>query len=346
MHHFQGDPDDLLGKAYDRRVAGRLVRCAAPYRGRVVLTCALMLLAAAGDLALPYLFGLGLDVVNPTLRRVVLGRSGLAALNLLLLAFLVAIAVRFAAYSGQLYLTSWIGQRLVYDLRSRLFRHIQRLGIRYIDQRGIGSIMSRIQNDVSVINELFTDGLVGILSDFVILFGIVAIMLLTNWRLALLTFAVMPILVATVIWWRRHAIDAYRMTRIAIARVNANLAESIAGVRVVQAFSREPLNMERFRETNYENLEASLWAARLSAVLFPVVQFAQMLATALVLGVGGHMVLGGSAFTIGELFAFVAYISRFYDPISDLSQRYNTMQAAMVAGERIFGLEDVEPEIQ
>ncbi len=346
MHHFHGDPDDLLGKAYDRRVAGRLVRCAAPYRGRVVLTCALMLLAAAGDLALPYLFGLGLDVVNPTLHRVVLGRSGLAALNLLLLAFLVAIAVRFAAYSGQLYLTSWIGQRLVYDLRARLFRHIQRLGIRYIDQRGIGSIMSRIQNDVSVINELFTDGLVGILSDFVILFGIVAIMLLTNWRLALLTFAVMPILVATVIWWRRHAIDAYRMTRIAIARVNANLAESIAGVRVVQAFSRETLNMERFRETNYENLEASLWAARLSAVLFPVVQFAQMLATALVLGVGGHMVLGGSAFTIGELFAFVAYISRFYDPISDLSQRYNTMQAAMVAGERIFGLEDVEPEIQ
>lgn len=345
MHHFHGNADDLLGKAYDSRVARRLLQRALPYRWQLALTTLLMLIAAGADLALPFLFGLGLDTVNPSLNREVAGRSGLDALNLLMIVFLVAITVRFAAYFGQLYLTSWVGQRIVFDLRSRLFSHLQRLSIRYIDQRGVGSIMSRVQNDVSVINELFTDGLIGILSDFVILIGIVTVMLATNWRLALLTFAVIPLLVITMIWWRRRAIEAYRATRVAIARVNANLAESIAGMRVVQAFSREPLNMTRFREINQENLDASLWAARLSAVLFPAVQLAQALATALVLLVGGRIVLGSDAFTIGELFTFVAYVTRFYDPISQLSQRYNTMQAAMVAGERIFQLEDVEPEI-
>lgn len=346
MWHFSGNADDLLGKAYDSRVARRLLSRVTPYRWRLALTVACMLAAAGADLALPYLFGLGLDVINPGSGRTFAGRTGMPALNLLALVFVVVIGLRFATYAGQLYLTSWVGQRLVYDLRSSLFAHLQRLSIRYIDKRGVGSIMSRVQNDVSVINDLFTDGLVGILMDLVILFGIVAVMLATNWRLALLTFAVMPLLIATVIWWRRRAIAAYRATRIAIARVNANLAESIAGMRVVQAFARELRNMERFRSVNQENLDASLWAARLSAILFPVVQVSQALATALVLYVGGRIVLGGSAFTIGELFTFVAYISRFYEPISDLSQRYNVMQAAMVAGERIFDLEDVQPEVE
>ncbi|MDI3341032.1 MAG: ABC transporter ATP-binding protein [Sphaerobacter sp.] len=344
--HMRGEADDLLGKAYDSRVARRLLSRALPYRHRLLLATCCVLISAGADLALPYLFGLGLDVVNPTAPRTVAGRSGVAALNLLMVLFVLAIAVRFLAYYGQLYLTSWVGQRLVFDLRSRLFAHLQRLSIRYIDKRGVGSIMSRIQNDVSVINELFTDGLIGILTDFVVLFGIVAVMLATNWRLALLTFAVMPPLVVTVVWWRRQAIAAYRATRVAIAKVNANLAESFAGMRVVQAFTREVRNMARFREINRENLDASLWTARLSAILFPAVQLAQALATALVLYVGGRILLGGAGFTIGELFTFVAYISRFYEPISDLSQRYNVMQAAMVAGERIFDLEDVAPEIE
>ncbi|HET9014359.1 MAG TPA: ABC transporter ATP-binding protein [Thermomicrobiaceae bacterium] len=340
-----GDPDDLLGKAYDSRIARRLVGKARPYGKQVLLTTVLMLAASAADLSLPYLFGVGIDLVDPTSGRTFFGHTGIGGLNLLMAVFMVAIIFRFAAYAGQLYFTSWVGQNIVFDLRSMLFSHIQRLGIRYIDQRGVGSIMSRIQNDVGVINDMFTDGLVGILSDFLILFGIIGVMLLTNWRLALLTFAVIPILVGTMLWWRRHAISAYRSMRIAIARVNANLAESIAGMRVVQAFTREQRNMRVFDEINEDNLDASLWAARLSAVLFPVVQIVQAMATALVLFVGGRLVLGASGLTIGELFSFVAYITRFYDPISDLSQRYNTMQAAMVAGERIFGLEDVEPEI-
>jgi ATP-binding cassette subfamily B multidrug efflux pump len=346
MWHFQGDADDLTGKAYDSRVAGRLARRVLPYWRRLLLTVVLMLLAAAGDIALPYLFGLGLDVVNPASGRTFLGLTGVPALDALMVVFVVAIGIRFGAYFGQLYLTSWIGQRVVFDLRSTLFRHMQRLGIRYIDRRGVGSVMSRLQNDVSVISELFTEGLVGIMSDFLVLAGIVVVMLATNWRMALLTFAVLPIIVVTMNWWRRRAVAAYRATRYAIARVNANLAESVAGVRVVQAFARENRNMERFRLVNNDNLEANLSAARLSAMLFPMVQIVEMLATALILYVGGRLILGGAAFTVGELFTFAAYISRFFDPIRDLSQRYNTMQAAMAAGERIFDLEDVEPEIQ
>lgn len=339
------DPDDILGKAYDSRVARRLARQAVPYRKQLILTAILMITTAIADLALPYLFGLGLDVISPSSGRTFFGRTGMSALNILIIVLAVSIAVRFFSYYGQTYYTSWIGQRVILDLRSSLFRHLQRLSIRYIDQRGVGSIMSRLQNDVSVINELFSDGLVGIMADFAILIGIVIVMLLTNPKLALLTFAVMPVMAVTMVWWRKHAISAYRDMRITIARVNANLAESISGVRVVQAFSRELRNMQRFQQINGDNLDASVTAARLSAILFPIVQVVEAVATGLVLFIGGRIILGGSAFTIGELFTFVAYISRFYEPIRDLSQRYNTMQAAMVAGERIFGLEDVEPEI-
>lgn len=339
------DPDDILGKAYDSRVARRLARQALPYRKQLILTAFLMVTTAAADLALPYLFGLGLDVISPSSGRTFLGRTGMPALDILIPVLAVSVLIRFFSYYGQTYFTSWIGQRVVLDLRSSLFRHLQQLSIRYIDQRGVGSIMSRLQNDVSVINDLFSDGLVGIMADFAILAGIVIVMLLTNSKLALLTFAVMPVMAVTMVWWRKHAIAAYRSMRITIARVNANLAESIAGVRVVQAFSREMRNMQRFREINGDNLDASVLAAKLSAILFPIVQIVEAVATGLVLFIGGRVILGGSAFTIGELFTFVAYISRFYEPIRDLSQRYNTMQAAMVAGERIFGLQDVQPEI-
>lgn len=345
MHHYRGDPEDLLGKAYDSRIARRFVKVASPYRGQILVTSILMIVAALADLSLPYLFGLGIDAVDPKSNRTFLGYSGISAIDILLGVFLVAAFVRFFSYMVQQNMTFRIGQRIVYDLRASLFSHIQRLGIRYIDTRGVGSIMSRIQNDVAVISDMFTDGLIQILSDFVTLFFIVFIMLATNWELALLSFAVMPFMVLAMIWWRKRAIEAYRATRIAIAKVNGDLAESIAGVRVAQAFTREIRNMEKFNAINTENLDANLWTARLSALLFPTVQVIQAGATALVVYVGGRIVLGTSAFTIGELFTFVAYISRFYTPISDLSQQYNIMQAAMVAGERVFDLEDVEPEI-
>jgi ABC-type multidrug transport system fused ATPase/permease subunit len=344
MQHV-ADPDDLLGKAYDRRIAGRLASQVRPYRRHVLLAVLFVLLSTVADLSLPYLFGLGIDVVTEDSRRDFFGMRGGSALNWIVITFVVILVIRLIARNRELFLTSFIGQHVVYDLRSQMFRHIQRIGVRFIDRRGVGSIMSRVQNDVAVIDQLFTDGLVDIFSQVVILLGIIVLMLVTNWQLALVAYAVLPIMVAVMAWWRRRAVQTYRETRITIARVNAYLAENIAGMRVIQSFTREPKNTVRFHEINDDNLNANVDAARLTAMLFPVVTFVEAMATALVLYVGGRMVLGTEAFTVGELFTFVAYIGRFYEPINMLSQGYNTMQAAMAAGERIYGILDVEEEI-
>ncbi len=246
---------------------------------------------------------------------------------------------------GELYLVSWLGNRVVFDLRNRMFRHLQTLSVGFIDKRGVGSIMSRIQNDVGVINEFFGEGITGVVGNSLILVGIVVVMLWTNWRLALLAFVLLPVMIAIMRVWRRGAIETYRETRRTIAIVNANLAESIAGVRVAQAFTREPINIERFRELNGANLAATIRAAKLSSILFPIVSFVGAVATATVVYVGGRLVFD-ERLTIGELVLFVALIDRFFEPIRDLSQQYNVLQAAMAAGERIFEVLDVEPEVR
>jgi ATP-binding cassette subfamily B multidrug efflux pump len=340
------DPDDLLGKAYDRRIVGRLLGQVRPYRGQALVAILLVLFTTALELSIPYLFGLAVDIVSGDTRRTFFGLTGGTALNWLAATFIVVLAVRFISRNRELYLMSSIGQRIVYDLRDQMFQHIQRVGVRYIDKRGVGSIMSRLQNDVSVIDQLFADGLVEILSQIAILVGIIILMWLTNAQLALVAFAVLPFMIVLMVFWRRRAVVTYRQTRLTIARVNGFLAENIAGVRVIQAFTREPRNKSQFHDINDDNLDANLDAARLSALLFPFVTFIEAIATALVLFFGGRLVLGGDAFTVGELVTFVAYIGRFYEPINHLSQGYNTMQAAMAAGERIYSIIDIEEEIQ
>ncbi len=260
-------------------------------------------------------------------------------------AFAVTLVVRFLVTWGQYYLTSWLGNRIVFDLRNRMFRHLQTLSMSYIDRRGVGSTMTRIQNDVSVINELFTEGIFNILANVITLAGIVVLMLLTNWRLALLSFVVLPVMGVIMVFWRRRAVETYRATRRTIAIVNANLAESISGMRVVQSFTREETNLRHFDRINDDNFETNRKAAVLSAFLFPVVSILGATATALILYVGGRQVFNATL-TVGELVLFIALIDRFFEPIRDLSQQYNTMQAAMAAGERIFEVLDVEPEIR
>ena len=231
-------------------------------------------------------------------------------------------------------------------MRDHMFRHIQKVGIRYIDQRGVGRIMSRLQNDVSVIDMLFSEGLIRVVSDLALLLGIIVLMLVINAQLALVAFAILPVMVVMMKFWRKYAIDTYREAQITISRVNANLAESISGVRVTQSFAHEPRSISAFRDVNNDNLDANVRAAKLSAFLFPAVMFIEAIATAAVLYVGGRIILGGDAFTTGELFIFVAYIRRFYEPIRDLAQRYNMLQRAMAAGERIYELLDVDEEIK
>lgn len=342
--HAGHNPDDLLGKAYDPRVASRLVGQIRPYGGKAMGTAALMVLTALADLSMPFLFGVAIDVVDQD--RVFLGQSGMSAINWLLVIFLAISFARFIAYSRQLYYTSWLGQRIVFDMRDHMFRHIQKVGIRYIDQRGVGRIMSRLQNDVSVIDMLFSEGLIRVISDLVLLLGIIVLMLIINAQLALVAFAILPVMFVLMKLWRKYAIDTYREAAITISRVNANLAESISGVRVTQAFAHEPRSILSFRDVNNDNLDANIRAAKLSAFLFPAVMFIEAIATAAVLYVGGRIILGGDAFTTGELFVFVAYVHRFYEPIRDLAQRYNMLQRAMAAGERIYELLDVDEEIK
>ncbi|MDP9368682.1 MAG: ABC transporter ATP-binding protein/permease [Chloroflexota bacterium] len=334
LHH---DPDDLLGKAYDGRIARRLLGFVAPYRRRLLLTILAIVVATSSDLLLPWLFGRGVDVVRDG------GR--LRTLNLLGAAFVLALVVRFLASWSEFYLTAWLGNRVVFDLRNMMFRHLQTLSTSYIDKRGVGAIMTRIQNDVGVINELFADGVAGIVANALILAGIVVVMLITDWRLALLSFLVLPIMAAVMVRWRRRAVETYRATRRTIGVVNADLAESIAGVRVAQAFTREPANVRRFAALNRANLDTAFDAARLSSILLPIVTLIGAAATATALYVGGRLVLN-TTLTLGELVLFIALIDRFFEPIRDLSQQYNTMQAAMAAGERIFEVLDVEPEVR
>lgn len=338
--------DEKMYGEIDTRILRRFIRLLNPYRGITALTIALMALTALGDLALPFLFGLAIDVVDPSTQRQIFGRSGLDALNLLGVIFAVVVFLRLITYNRQLFYTSMIGQRLVYDLRSLMFRHIQRLGIRYVDTRGVGRVMSRLQNDVSVIDMLFTEGLIRVATDLILLVGIVVLMLYLNWQLALVAFGVMPIMVGVMIIWRRYAVDTYREVQRRISIVNGNLAETINGIRIIQSFAREKKSIEEFDRLNEANLDANIRAAKLSAVLFPTVMFVEALATALVIFVGGRLVLGGSAFTIGELFTFVAYIQRFYEPIRELAMRYNMAQRAMAAGERIFEVIDAEVEVK
>ena len=341
VHH----DEQLYGKI-DTRILRRFGRLLVPYKWMTVLTITLMALTAFGDLALPYLFGMAIDVVNPDTERTIFGRDGTEALNVLGVIFIFVVIARLITYNRQLFYTSTIGQKLVYDLRSMMFRHIQRLGIRYVDTRGVGRVMSRLQNDVSVIDMLFTEGLIRVATDLILLVGIIVLMLITNWQLALVTFGVMPIMIGVMIVWRRYAVETYREVQRSISIVNGNLAESINGIRVIQSFAHEKESIDEFDRLNIANLNANVRAAKLSSVLFPTVMFVEALATALVVYFGGRLVLGGDAFTIGQLFIFVAYISRFYEPIRELAMRYNMAQRAMAAGERIFEVMDAEIEIK
>ena len=331
------DPDDLLGKAYDARIVRRLLGFVLPYRRRAVGMLLAIVVVTGTELLLPKLVSLGIDEVA--------GARRTWMLNLLGGLFLIALGIRFLASWGQFYLTSWLGNRVVFDLRNVMFRHLQTLSMSYIDRRGVGAIMTRIQNDVGVINELFAEGVTGALSNALLLAGIVIVMLLTDWRLALLAFLVLPIMISMTSIWRRKAVDTYRATRRTMGIVNANLAESISGVRVAQAFTREPANARHFTRINHDNLAASIDAAWLSSLLFPVVTLLGALATALVVVIGGRLVFD-ARLSLGELVLFVALIDRFFEPIRDLSQQYNTMQASMAAGERIFEVLDVEPEVR
>lgn len=331
------DADEQLAKEYDSRIAGRLFGFLRPYRRQVWLAIGFMIVTALTDLAMPALVGLAID-------------RGIAAGSLPLLAgivgvYLLNLLFNFGARMGQLYYMGWVGQQVIYDVRLQMFEHLQRLSLSYHDRRGVGRIMSRLVGDVGVIQEMLTMGLLGIVTDMLALIGIIIVMFVLNWKLALLSFAVLPLMIVLIGYWRPRAMASHRATRLTLSRLSGDLAENISGVRVIQAFVRERVNFGHFDDLNRENLEAHKWAAALSSLLFPSVTVIGAAATALVLYFGGRMVLDVEL-TVGQLVTFIGLIDRFFQPIRDLSQRFNTLQAAMASGERIFDVLDAEVEVR
>ncbi len=324
-------------KAFDVRVAARLARLLAPHWRRMIVALALVLLYSLLSLVVPLLVRAAID------RTIASGDpSGLARQSVLLV---LAFGVLFLTGAGQQQLLLVIGQDVLGSLRGRLFDHLQRLHLGYHDHEIIGVTVSRVINDVAVINQFLSQGLVTFVGDSVVLVGIVAVMLWIEPRLALLTFSVLPLMIAATWWFARRAKSAYRNTRVRIAAVVGDLAENIAGMRVIQAFGREDASSQKFDQANQSNRDSNIEAMSLSFTFLPMVDFLGVLATAVVLWFGGRWATSGEV-TIGTLVAFIAYVGRFFQPIQEISQNYTTMQAAMAGGEKVLGLLDTEPEIQ
>jgi len=324
------------GRAFDRRIALRLLQFLRPYTRQMIAALLLMLVMSLLSLATPYLVKVAID------GNIAAGDlSGLTRTALLIAAAWGGIYVTTA---GQRWLLSWVGLRVLANLRRDLFRHLQALPLGYHDTHIIGVTISRVINDVGVINDLLSQGLVTLLGDSVVLVGIVVVMLSMSPRLALLTFTVVPLMVLATTLFARSAQTAFRQTRSRIAAVVGDLAEGLSGMRVIQAFTQEGATQERFEQLNRANRDANVSAMTLSFIFLPVVEFLGLLATGVVLWFGGVAVTGGSL-TLGVVVAFLAYVSRFFDPIQELSQLYTTMQAAMAGGERVFEVLDTAPGV-
>ena len=326
----------LRGEKKRLRKLRKLLALLRPYRGRVTLMLVSLVLATGAALAPPYLAGRAID------DGIRAGDAGF--LTLILVLFIAAAAVNWLASYAETFLINWVGQRALQDLRLLLFRHLQRLSIGFYSRNKAGVIISRITNDVQALDQLVTDGISTLFGASLTLVGTAAILLFLDVQLALVTFAVFPLLLAGSVAFRVVSADAYRLTREKIALVTAYLQETLSGVRIVRAFGQEGRHEERFADLNEENRAANMRTVYLNAAYFPSVELLSAVATAVILLYGGSQVIDG-AVTIGVLASFVFYLQSFFDPIQQLSQLYTTYQAGMAALDKIFGLLDEQPDI-
>jgi ATP-binding cassette, subfamily B, multidrug efflux pump len=326
-----GHDEEVLGKAYDARLMRRLLTYLRPYWRQVLLALVAILAGAAGQLAQPYIIKTAID------QHIATGR--LEGLDRLAILFLFILVASFAAEYLQTWTMQLTGQQIMFDLRMAIYRHLQRLDLQYYDHNPVGRLMTRVTSDVDALNDLFTSGVVTIFGDVFTLVGIMAIMIGMNWRLALVAFSVLPLIAAVTQWFRRNVRESYRVVRGLIARINAFLQENITGMSTVQLFRREALNFRRFDDIDAQHRDANFASIFYYSVFYPAVEVVAALASALIIWYGGAKVLRG-ALTIGALVAFVQYSQRFFRPISDMSEKFNVLQAAMASSERIFGLLD------
>jgi ATP-binding cassette subfamily B multidrug efflux pump len=331
------DEDELLGKAYDGRLVRRLLGYLRPYQRQLIMAIVLMVISSLLSVSLPLIVGLAID--NGI-------RTGTASiLRFWTVLFVAAAAGEWISNRSRIAIMAFVGTKVVADIRSQLFRHLHALSLNFHNNYSVGRLMSRLISDVGVLQDFITWSITGLFRSFFTLSGIIVAMAALNWRLALVTFAVIPLMIGLTNYWRQRVRLAYRATRQRLSLINGYLNESISGIRVTKSFTREVVNSQHFDDLNHSYFDANVDATRLAAIFFPGVDFMGALATALVVGVGGWLVLGDQL-TTGTLIAFVLYVRRFFEPIRELAQRYNVFQATMAASERLFDLLDREPDLK
>ncbi|HSE49701.1 MAG TPA: ABC transporter ATP-binding protein [Terriglobales bacterium] len=349
--------EEVLGKAYDARLMKRLLGYLRPYRWQVALALGSIVIKAAADVLGPVLTMIAVD-------RYLGGRLGQGAgyrwiftriTDLLSSEPLVGVAQIAGVYVGllalsfvleylQTYYMQWVGQMAMFDLRSQIYRHLQRMHVGFYDRNPVGRLVTRVTSDVDALNEMFTAGVVSIFEDIFVLIGIVAIMLFIDWRLALIAFSVLPLIFVATLIFRKFVRDSYRRIRTAIARINAYLQEHVSGIVVLQLFNREDRSYREFEQVNRQHMDAFKDAILAHAIYYPVVEILSATAIASVIWFGGLQTFTG-AVGIGILVGFMQYAQRFFRPIQDLSEKYNILQSAMASSERIFKLLDTPAAI-
>ncbi|HET9838427.1 MAG TPA: ABC transporter ATP-binding protein [Candidatus Angelobacter sp.] len=341
--------EEVLGKAYDSRLMKRLLGYLRPYKWQVAVALVSIILKAGADVLGPFLTKTAIDkyLANSsrhTLLDRFLSSQPLVGIAELGAAYLALLLISFGLEYTQTYLMLWTGQKVMFDFRSQIFRHLQRMHIGFYDKNPVGRLVTRVTSDVDALNEMFTSGVVAIFEDIFVLVGIIAIMLGMSWWLALITFSVLPLIFWATMVFRKSVRDSYRRIRTAIARINAYLQEHVTGMVVLQLFNREKRAYSKFDRVNAQHMDAYKDAIMAYALYYPVVEILSSVAIAMVIWFGG---LGSlrNAVTIGTLTAFMQYAQRFFRPIQDLSDKYNILQSAMASSERVFKLLDTPVEI-
>src|SRR5580698_5632349 len=363
--------EEVLGKAYDSRLMKRLLVYLRPYKWQVAISLAAILIKAGADVLGPYLVAVEIDrylapTQKPGFLDSFLSKDPLTGIAELAAIYVGLITLSFLLEYLQTYFMQWTGQMVMFDLRRQIFRHLQHMHIGFYDKNPVGRLVTRVTTDVDALNEMFTAGVVSLFEDVFVLAGIVAIMLCMNWKLALITFAVLPMIAYATTIFRDKVRDSYRRIRTAIARINSYLQEHVSGMVVLQLFNREERAFDKFSEVNALHMDAFKDAILAHAVYYPVVEILSSAAIASVIWFGGNHVIQGvvtltaavgvsngklmlqwvpTLTTLGVLVAFIQYAQRFFRPIQDFSEKYNILQSAMASSERIFKLLDTQTEI-
>src|SRR5215468_3631540 len=365
--------EEVLGKAYDSRLMRRLLTYLRPYRWHVSIAVVSIIGKSFADVLGPYLVKVAVDRYLAPSKGATSGMwnwlspnplTGIAQISSIYFGLLI---FTFVLEFLQTYYMQWTGQQVMFDLRSQIFRHLQRMHVAFYDQNPVGRLVTRVTTDVDALNEMFTSGVVSIFEDFFVLAGIVGVMLCMNWKLALITFAVLPLIIFSTKIFRDKVRDSYRRIRTAIARINSYLQEHVSGMVVLQLFNRERKAYNRFSEINRSHMDAFKDAILAYAVYYPVVDLFSSIAIASVIWWGGKDVIANvvsrsvtfqfnphtllsfhtveTTASLGVLIAFTQYAMRFFRPIMDFSEKYNILQSAMAASERIFKLVDTPVEV-